>query len=144
MILSAKQKRFIARIVLALFPLAILGTLIVFSCKDQRPNTSNIVLPDSNLSYSHDIEPLFTQTCLGSQCHSGSAPAKGLDLTPPSFSNLLNHVPRLVVSGAADNSLLVQRLNGQIAPVMPSNQNPLTSNQINGIRQWIKEGAKDN
>jgi hypothetical protein len=50
----------------------------------------------------------------------------------------------LVVGGAPNNSLLVQRLNGTIPPIMPTNQNPLTSNQINGVKQWIKEGAKNN
>ena len=141
--LSKSQKKLISRIVLVLTPIVIVVVLAVPSCKDQRPNTSNIVLPDSNLSYSHDIDPLFTQTCLGSQCHSGSAPAKGLDLDPPSYSNLLFHVPQLVTPRDT-NSLLLQRLDGRLPPQMPTNQTPLTQNQIHGVKQWIKEGAKDN
>ncbi len=142
--MTSERKRMIARIILGILPFLIVGALIIPSCKDQRPNTSNIILPDSNLSYSRDLEPLFSQTCLGSFCHSGSSAAKGLDLTPPSYTALMDHFPRLVVAGAPNNSLLVQRLDGTIPPVMPSNQNPLTANQINGIKQWIKEGAKNN
>ena len=142
--LAVKYKILIARAALILAPLVIVAVLLVPSCKDQKSNTSNLVLPDSNLSFSHDIEPLFAQTCLGSPCHSGPSPARGLDLTPPSYSSLMYHNPTLVVGGAPNNSLLLQRLNGTIPPIMPTNQNPLTSNQINGVRQWIKEGAKNN
>ncbi|HTP14131.1 MAG TPA: hypothetical protein VMM37_10900 [Bacteroidota bacterium] len=139
-----KLKVIIARAVLAAAPFVIAAVLIVPSCKDQTSQTSNLVLPDSNLSFSHDIEPLFAQTCLGSQCHSGTSPARGLDLTPPSYQSLMYHNPTLVVGGAPNNSLLVQRLDGTFPPIMPSNQSPLTANQIKGVRQWIKEGAKNN
>ncbi len=137
-------KIYAARVALVAAPFVIAAVLLVPSCKDQTSRTSNLVLPDSNLSYSRDIEPLFAQTCLGSQCHSGTSPARGLDLTPPSYQSLMYHNPTLVAPGAPDNSLLVQRLDGTFAPIMPSNQNPLTSNQIKGVRQWIKEGAKNN
>ena len=119
------------------------AALIVPSCKDEKPNTSGYLLPDSNISYSRDIDPLFAQTCLGSQCHSGSSPAQGLNLEPPSYGKLIFYVPTLVVPRDT-NSLLLQYINGKMFPRMPSNQNPLTTNQIDGIKEWIKEGAKDN
>jgi hypothetical protein len=142
--LSASTKRLFSRLVLLFAPVAIIAALCLSSCKDQRPNTSGFILPDSNVSYTRDIDPLFAQTCLGSQCHSGSSPAQDLNLEPPSYSNLMNHVPRLVISGDPTSSLLAQRLDGTVPPVMPSNQNPLTANQIHGIKQWIKEGARFN
>ncbi len=144
MVQGSKLKTLLARLALIAAPFVIAAVLVVPSCKDQKSNTSNLVLPDSNLSFSHDIEPLFAQTCLGSQCHSGTDPARGLDLTPPSYSSLMYHNPILVVGGAPNNSLLVQRLDGTIPPIMPTNQTPLTTNQIKGVRQWIKEGAKNN
>jgi len=143
MSLTSSQKKLISRIVLVIAPFAIIAALVVPSCKDEQPNTSNFILPDSNLSYSRDIDPLFAQTCLGSQCHSGSTPAKELNLEPPSFSKLYYFVPQLV-SPRDTNSLLLQYLDGRMFPRMPSNQNPLTANQINGVKEWIKEGAKDN
>jgi hypothetical protein len=139
---SARKKLF-SQIALVLLPFAIVIALAIPSCKDERPNTSGYLLPDSNLSYSRDIDPLFAQTCLGSQCHSGSTPAQGLNLEPPSYSKLQYYVPQLVVPRDT-NSLLLQYLDGRIFPRMPSNQNPLTPNQINGIKQWIKEGANSN
>lgn len=141
--LTASHKKLISQIVLVLTPVAIIFAIVVPSCKDEKPNTSGIVLPDSNLSYSRDIDPLFSQTCLGSQCHSGGAPAKGLDLEPPSYSKLIFYVPQLVAPRDT-NSLLLQYLDGRLFPQMPSNQSPLTQNQIHGVKQWIKEGAKDN
>jgi len=141
--LSPSQKRLASRIVLLLAPFAIVAALIVPSCKDEKPNTSGYLLPDSNISYSRDIDPLFAQTCLGSQCHSGSSPAQGLNLEPPSYGKLIFYVPTLVVPRDT-NSLLLQYINGKMFPRMPSNQNPLTTNQIDGIKEWIKEGAKDN
>ena len=144
MILYTSRKRLLSRIVFALLPFAIVAALVCLSCKDQKPNTAAFVLPDSNLHYSRDIDPLFAQTCLGSQCHSGSTPAKGLNLEPPSWSKLVYFSsPQLVVPGDT-NSLLQQYLDGRLFPTMPSSQYPLTPNQIHGVKQWIKEGAKDN
>jgi hypothetical protein len=141
--LSPSQKKMFSRIALALIPFMIIVAIVVSSCKDQRPNTSGYILPDSNLSYSRDIDPLFAQTCLGSQCHSGSSAARGLNLEPPSYGKLIFFVPQLVVPGDT-NSLLIKFLDGTMYPQMPSNQYPLTANQIHGIKQWIKEGAKNN
>ncbi len=141
--LEVKHKRSLARIVLTLLPVAIIIALVVPSCNDQQPRTSSLVLPDSNISYSRDIDPLFAQTCLDSQCHSGSAPAQGLDLVPPSYSKLIFYNPPLV-QPRDTNSLLLQFLDGRMYPQMPSSQAPLTQNQIHGIKEWILEGAKNN
>ncbi len=141
--LAVSQKRLLARIVLILAPVAVIVALVVPSCKDQQARTSSIILPDSNLSYSRDIDPLFAQTCLGSQCHSGSSPAQGLDLVPPSYSKLIFFNPPLV-QPRDTNSLLLQRINGRIPPLMPPSPGYLTENQVHGIREWILEGAKDN
>jgi hypothetical protein len=118
----------------------------LWSCKDQitEPNQSNIVFPASNISYSKHIDPLFQQRCAVAGCHSSTTASEELDLTMPSYNSLMNHQPRLVVSGASNNSLLIQRLDGRIQPVMPPIPPPLTSNQINGIKKWIDEGALNN
>jgi len=126
--------------------LAIALMLAVLSCKDQvtDPNVNPIVFPDANVSYSKHVDPLFQQRCALGGCHAGSSAQAGLDLFAPSYSSLINHQPRLVNPGASNNSLLVQRLDGRIAPQMPYMSQPLNSNQLNGIRKWIDEGAKNN
>jgi hypothetical protein len=120
--------------------------LFVSSCKDQiaDPNVNPIVFPDANVSYSKHVDPLFQQRCAVSGCHAGSSAQAGLDLFAPSYSSLINHQPRLVTAGASNNSLLVQRIDGRLAPQMPYLSQPLNTNQINGIRKWIDEGAKNN
>ena len=77
-------------------------------------------------------------------CHVGSDAASNLDLSPPSYFNLRNYLPPLVVSGDADNSLLVWYLDGRASPRMPLYKAPLSTNQINGIKTWINEGAQNN
>ena len=67
-----------------------------------------------------------------------------LALTMPSYNNLMNHQPRLVNPGFSNNSLLVQRIDGRISPRMPYNSQPLTANQISGIKKRIDEGALNN
>lgn len=117
------------------------------SCKEENPlkdEVSNIVFPDSGISYARHVEPLFQQQCAFSGCHGGSQPPSGLNLTTPSYNNLLNHQPRLVTPGEPDNSLLIQRLDGRVSPQMPLNRTPLTANQLKGIRKWIEEGALNN
>ena len=118
----------------------------VSSCKDQiaDPNLNPIVFPDSNVSYSKQVDPLFQQRCALSGCHAGSSAQAGLDLLAPSYSSLTNHQPRLVVSGASNNSLLAQRIDGRLAPQMPYISQQLNANQITGIKKWIDEGAKNN
>ncbi len=121
-------------------------TLGALSCKDEitDPNTDPIIFPDAGISYSKHVEALFQQRCAVSGCHSSSAAAAGLVLTLPSYNSLMNHQPRLVNSGASNNSLLVQRIDGRLSPRMPFNSQPLTANQINGIKKWIDEGATNN
>ena len=116
------------------------------SCKDQvtDPNTDPIVFPDAGVSYSRHVEALFQQRCALSGCHSSGAAAAGLALTMPSYSSLMNFQPRLVNPGSSSNSLLVQRIDGRLSPRMPFNSQPLTTNQISGIKKWIDEGALNN
>jgi len=120
--------------------------LCLGSCKDQitDPNTNPIVFPSSNISYSQHVDPLFQQRCALSGCHAGSSAQAGLDLLTPSYSNLMNHQPKLVNPGASANSLLAQRIDGRLAPQMPYMAQPLNANQIAGIKKWIDEGAKNN
>ena len=121
-------------------------SFISSSCKDQisNPNTSPIVFPSSNVSYSQHIDPLFQQRCALGGCHAGSSGQAGLDLFAPSYNSLMNHQPKLVNPGSSNNSLLSERIDGRIPPQMPYLSQPLTTNQINGIKKWIDEGAKNN
>ncbi|MBI3004375.1 MAG: hypothetical protein HYY49_03055 [Ignavibacteriales bacterium] len=113
-------------------------------CEDNIVNQPvNVVFPDSNVSYSQHLEPLFQQGCALSTCH-GRASQGGLNLETPSYTKLMNHPTRLVVAMEGENSLLVQRIDGRVQPQMPLNRTPLNKNQIDGIKKWINEGAANN
>lgn len=116
------------------------------SCKDQinDPDSNPIVFPSANISFSQHVQPLFQSRCAFSGCHAGSNAAGGLNLSSPAYNSVMNHQPRLIVTGASNNSLLIQRLDGRINPQMPFNATPINSNQLAGMKKWIDEGAQNN
>ena len=126
----------------------LIATLLLASgCKDEGPSdpdVSDIVFPPSNVSYSQHVDALFQQRCAFGGCHAGASAQAGLNLLAPSYDALRNHFPQLIVVGEPDNSILVQRLEGTLQPQMPYMRQPLTNNQLTGIRTWINEGALNN
>jgi hypothetical protein len=124
---------------------ALLGAATL-SCKDDVTNgdlgsPSDIVFPLSNVSYSQHVQPLFNQTCAISGCHDDN---QSLVVRLTSYGNVYFAQPQIIVEGAPESSVLVFRIEGRISPRMPLNRNPLNQNQINGIRAWIAEGARNN
>ncbi|MBM4162741.1 MAG: hypothetical protein FJ217_16810 [Ignavibacteria bacterium] len=130
------------------FLLVALGGAVLFvsSCKDEiaDPSVNPIVFPQENVSFTRHVEPLFQQRCSFIGCHAGGNPAAGLDLSTPAYNKLMNHQPRLVVSGEGSNSLLAQRIDGRFPRQMPLDREPLNANQISGVKKWIDEGASNN
>ncbi len=94
-------------------------------------------------SYAMHIQPVFSANCTFSGCH-GPNPPSGLQLT--SYANLMagGRSGPAVIPGDAENSLLVKRIEGRIPPRMPLNRDPLCDFQIQTIRRWIDQGAKNN
>jgi mono/diheme cytochrome c family protein len=117
-------------------------------CKDVNPqlangdSPSNVVFPAANVSYRYNLQPLFDQACALSGCHDDGAHQSALKLT--SFGNLMFQLPGVVVPGKPDQSTLVFRIEGRVGDRMPPTTNQLNDNQINGIRTWVAEGAKNN
>lgn len=113
-------------------------------CKDQITGSDidKRVIPDSNVSYSQDLQPVFELKCNSAGCHEDAARAGGLSLT--SCANAKAD-PSIVFPGEPDNSRLVWAVEGiGNYPMPPLGYPPLTANQIKGIRTWIKEGAECN
>ncbi len=120
--------------------------VFTFSCDDTVTNQKidNIVIPPSNVSYSQYIQPLFNIKCTNSGCHNDQSRAGGLSLT--TWTNATANAS-IVFPGQPDNSILVWAIEGNGAKLMPpidAPVTPLTQNQIDGIKTWIKEGAKNN
>ncbi|MEK9136829.1 MAG: hypothetical protein AAB393_06870 [Bacteroidota bacterium] len=117
------------------------------SCKDDNPtgeegSPSNIVFPSTNVSYQQHVQPLFNQACAFAGCHDDGQHTSPLKLT--SYGNAVLSIPGIIVMNQPDQSTLVFRIEGRVGARMPLNQNPLNQNQINGIRTWIAEGARNN
>ena len=102
----------------------------------------NREIPDSNVSYSKDIAPIFELKCVS--CHGNGRLDAGLDLTV--WSGFVDG--RIVVPSVSNNSVLVWTIEGrQGFPPMPPAGSPflpLTSKQIQGVKTWIDEGAENN
>ncbi len=123
--------------------LVVIPLLSLFSScgKNSNPTTpSDIVFPASNISFAQSVQPLFLQKCAFVGCHDDQSMAGGLSLT--SYIALTAH-SGIVVPGNSNNSVLAQKIDGR-NPHLDPVPITLTSNQINGIKKWIDEGAKNN
>ncbi len=99
------------------------------------------------VSWKLDVQPILQSRC--TECHKpGGAgwEASGLDLT--SYQGLMTgtkHGP-IIVPGDTLSSNLPVLIEGRADPKvrMPHGQRPLLKQQIDIIRLWVKQGAKDN
>lgn len=117
---------------------------IVNSCDSiTESDIDKIIIPSSNVSYIEYIQPVFNVKCTG--CHDGQNPETNLDLT--SWAGVRSDAS-IVVPYYPENSKLIWSIEGIYGylPMPPINApvKPLTENQIQGIKTWIKEGAEYN
>ncbi|RMH81451.1 MAG: hypothetical protein D6681_18190 [Calditrichaeota bacterium] len=97
---------------------------------------------------------IFDVTCAISGCHLGASAPFGLDLSEGKARGNLVNVPSgerpellRVKPGDPDSSYLVKKIEGApdiLGERMPRGRPPLSAEQIDLIRRWIAEGAKDN
>ena len=125
--------------------------LISYSCKDSgtNPQDKEFVLPDSNLTFD-DVGPMLLAKCgSNSGCHNPTDKAGGLDIT--NYQAIMLHRVQsefgsaiLVIPGSGEASFLYQILlqTSLGIPRMPKDGPFLNSNNINGVRIWINEGAR--
>jgi hypothetical protein len=103
-------------------------------------------IPSSNVSYVNHIQPVLNVKCAVEGCHDVEYRAGGLSLTTWTATT---SDPTVVFPGDPNTSKLVWAIDsksGTTTPMPPINSGipALTSNQIQGIKTWIKEGAKNN
>jgi hypothetical protein len=120
--------------------------LAVGGCKDTNPLTGNspstVVFPTTNVRYSLHVQPLFNQACAYAGCHDAGTTQSVLKLD--NYTDAVLTIPGIVVPGKPDASTLVHRIQGSLGQRMPPTGNPLNQNQINGIRTWVADSAKNN
>jgi mono/diheme cytochrome c family protein len=107
----------------------------------------------SIVSFEDDIQPILKQHCV--MCHLPGAALGGLQLYPDAWRSMVGVTSaqsplELVKAGDPDKSYLYLKLIGThetaggSGELMPIQQPPLDSAQIDLIRTWIEQGAKDN
>ena len=134
------MKRFYSKL-LVIF-LAASFILLLQNCDDSLTNSQvdNIVMPDSNVSYSMHIAPVFEFRCV--PCHNNTGRKEAnLDL---SSWTAVTADPSIVARGSDSTSILIWTIEGfPPYPLMPPSGR-MIENHIQGIRTWIREGALNN
>jgi hypothetical protein len=137
-----KKRNLITMFAVSLAVIAIL----VPSCKSPtgpQGSLSDVVFPARNVKYGLQVQPCFDQACGVSGCHDVDTRAGTLALD--SWSDAMLSDIGVIRAGDTVNSRLVWRIEGTKGLIrMPTGLPPLNSNQINGLKQWILEGAQNN
>jgi len=100
----------------------------------------------NSIRYGRDIRPLLSDRCF--RCHGPDANERAADLRLDSraFATQERDGRAAIVPGDPEKSLLIQRIEhhdpDERMPPAESNKPPLGSEQIERIRQWIREGAQ--
>ena len=115
--------------------------------------TTTTTVPQAGISFSADVQPIFTQHCALSGCHAEPEPKEDLDLTAGrSFSHLVNVAshgcPQFnrVKPGDPAASYVMFKLLGPpqlcfSGERMPEDAPPLPAAELTTIQTWIAEGA---
>ncbi len=119
-------------------------SVFAYACKDTvGPNDNDI--PAKNVSYSRHIQPIFNYKCTLSGCHDDATKAGGLSLT--NYASTTEDI-QIVFPYHPENSILVWAIEGAggYGPMPPvtAPAPPVTKKELQGIKTWIKEGAKAN
>jgi hypothetical protein len=108
--------------------------------------------PTAVAKFNEDVQPIFTKKCAHPSCH-GAAKSAGMQLSQgEAYANIVGvkstEDPQLyrIDPGKPDSSYMVLKLEGKqkIGAQMPLTGGPLPQKDIQIIRSWVKDGAKNN
>src|SRR5438128_10449513 len=98
----------------------------------------------AQVSYSRDVRRIFQQNCQG--CHQPARAQGSFIMT--SYASLLDKGDSGepgIVPGKPEASKIIAQItphNGK-RPAMPKGKEPLTDHEVNVIKRWIAQGARD-
>ncbi len=110
-------------------------------CTDKPTASDGDLIPGS---YSGSVQRIFDRSCSASECHGGGGdPGGGLLLT--SWSNLIagSRYGEVVVPFRPEESHLIDHLTGAAEPRMPLSRDPLPESEIDLLRDWVADGARN-
>ncbi len=103
---------------------------------------------EKTISFSQDIRPILDQNCI--KCHqSGGVGTEASGFNMETYDDLMKGTKfgPMIIAGDAEGSNMVVLMEGRADPSisMPhGQQEPIPKQDILTIRQWIKQGAKNN
>ncbi len=103
-------------------------------------------------SFASDVFEIFTRRgCTGSQCHGGGQGGLTMSSASGAYTDLVGVKSPIsqevrVIAGNADDSYLVKKLEGTASAGerMPLGGSPLDATDLQNIKNWINQGAKNN
>ena len=122
--------------------IAIIAPLILVSCDSGTiTQPSQVIFPDSAVSFGRHVLPLFELGCAGSGCHNELDQAGDLSLV--SYFDLFRR-PGIVRPGDSASSVLGQIVSGRLPHIEAPISRIINQNQRRGILIWLQEGASNN
>jgi hypothetical protein len=94
----------------------------------------------AQVDYQRQVHPILAAKC--ASCHSAEKRSGGLSLG--TIKDVLEggRSGAAIKPGAATESLLIRRSNGEVNPRMPLTGPPLTDTELATLRKWIDQGAR--
>lgn len=126
----------------AIFFFVIVSCNFLNSCGETINSNSQVVFPDSNVSFQNHVLPVLKRTCGLSYCHGEISPMGNVQIIDY-FTLMNSYNGALVIPYNPNGSVLIQIIEYKL-PHNPFLQWNLNANHVNGIRKWILEGAKNN
>jgi hypothetical protein len=138
------------------------GTTFIKLAVDSGKDSAIVIVTNTAITLSTNVQPVFTTNCALSGCHSGPSPMQGQNLSLDSTYKFVVNVAanellggsglKRVLPSRPDSSYLVHKIQGThlFAPSlgsgvqMPEAHPPLAKGTINLIRNWILQGARNN
>lgn len=135
--------------------IVISGVLFLGSCSSNSTssggsgNNQNMDQGSTNPTFTN-VKQIFSGSCAVSGCHDSSTKQNGVDLS--SYDAAINSVgdqygKKVIQAEDAANSPLFDKIssdNPEYGVRMPKGRSSLSSDDINLIKQWINDGAKNN
>lgn len=110
------------------------------ACDTGISQPEDVVFPESNVSYSRHVQPLFDVGCSFSGCHNSNDRAGNLSLA--SYFDVIVRAG-MIIPGDSARSLLVQVTSGR-QPHSTNLSYIISSAHARGVAVWVEEGALNN